>query len=425
MKADWTNGIWHFDTAEGIQTGAARVTVCSDWLPLRNFKDVIAADPVAVYGDALPFIRQSDLNVVNVETTLGTAGKPIPKAGPNFQAEAESVRSLTEAPFHVACMANNHIMDYGPDSLASTLKALQSAGLKTVGAGMTGTEASEPLRIEVNGLQIAIVNCAEGEACRSIDNGPGAYGFDRETVIPQVRELAQKTDFVLVIFHGGREYAPLPPEYVVSDLRAVAEAGANAVIAHHPHVPQGIEVHKGVPIAYSQGNFAFWQEDGRFYTHAGYMVHLDIGRKQICKMEITPYMIEPQGLSVMKGALKEGFLNMLKLVSELLADPAHVRSAWHAFIDSVGLEGMKRMVLGPTSKLDAELEVGAAQLQNLFFTPAHRELFIRGLARVSRGELGDSPDWAKELVRLWTKALIGDEKARLTSNRSNAVFLPT
>ena len=66
---------------------------------------------------------------------------------------------------------------------------------------------------------------------------------------------------MLVIFHGGREYAPCPPPYVVNALRRFARAGACAVVAHHPHVPQGIEIVEGVPIAYSQGNFVFrWAE---------------------------------------------------------------------------------------------------------------------------------------------------------------------
>ncbi len=35
--------------------------------------------------------------------------------------------------------------------------------------------------------------------------------------------------------------------------------GAEAVIGHHPHVVQDIELYKGVPIFYSLGNFIFDQ----------------------------------------------------------------------------------------------------------------------------------------------------------------------
>ena len=37
----------------------------------------------------------------------------------------------------------------------------------------------------------------------------------------------------------------------------VVDHGADLVIGHHPHVPQGIEIYQGKIIAYSLGNFVF------------------------------------------------------------------------------------------------------------------------------------------------------------------------
>jgi poly-gamma-glutamate synthesis protein (capsule biosynthesis protein) len=289
---------------------------------------------------------------------------------------------------------------------------------------MTGEEAAKPLIMNVAGLRIAIVNCAEAEACVSLDNGPGARGLQLPRIVRQIRRLQRENDFVLVIFHGGREYTPLPPEYVAESLKAFADAGASAVIAHHPHVPQGLEWHNGVPIIYSLGNFVFLQEDWSFYRHTGYLVHLDIRGKRLSRMEITPYLIQPQGLSMMQGTLKVGFLSVLHTVSQLLADPAHVRSAWDAFIDSIGLQGMQRMLRGPLAKLDTELPTGAAQLQNLFFTPAHRNLLIRGLQRAAAGQTGDSPDWAKALVDHWLHCRLDEGISRCQTMPTNNNFLP-
>ncbi|WP_158301965.1 CapA family protein [Paenibacillus mesophilus] len=414
MKADWNLGVWTPETSggdvlavgNGRKEGAektVRLTIGSDWLPSRGYELKSGDDPLSVYGDLLPLLRNSDLNVINVETTLGSHGQPIPKAGPNFRAEESAVRSLTAVPFHIACMANNHIMDYGPESLRRTLEVLREAGLKTVGAGLTGEEAARPLHIEIGGITAAIINCGEGEACCSIDNGPGANGFKLPELTRQIRHEKTRSDHVLVIFHGGREYAPMPPEYVVDGLREMAEAGASAVIAHHPHVPQGIEIHNGVPIVYSQGNFVFWQDDDAFYKHTGYLVHLDVHKSGISKLEISPYVIERNGLSLMTGQLKAGFLQTLRTVSELLADPHSVRAVWNAFVDSVGLTGMKRNLEALLADMAGNTETSAARLHNLFFTPAHRELFMNGLKRASRGELGDSPEWAKTLVSHWQK----------------------
>ncbi|MDF2725768.1 MAG: CapA family protein [Paenibacillus sp.] len=402
MTTAWSNGTWQFGNKEPQhEKETIRLTLGSDWLPQRAYELKSGDDPLAYYGDLLPLLRQSDLNIVNVETTLGSAGEAIPKAGPNFRCDEDTVRALTEAPFQVACMANNHIMDYGPDSLRRTLEVLQEAGMNTVGAGMTGEEAAKPLFVQVGDQSIAIINFAEGEACCSIDNGPGTYGFDPEAVERQVAELKNQADHVLVIFHGGREYAPLPPEYVVSGLRRVAEAGASAVIAHHPHVPQGLEIWNGVPIVYSQGNFVFWQEVDSFYRHTGYLVHLELRKAGVAKLELSPYVIERHGLSLMQGSLKAGFLQALRTVSELLADPSAVRAVWEAFVDDVGLNGMARTVQSTLKELETNPEAGAARLHNLFFAPAHRELFLNGLKRASYGNLGNSPQWAKTLVKHW------------------------
>lgn len=266
-KADWTNGICYVsDAAPEVPAmkKSARMTIASDWLPRGPHEQLIEENPLAVYGDLLPLLRSSDLNVVNVEGGIGDSGHPIVKSGPNLRMTERAVRSLVEAPFHVGCLANNHILDYGTDNLRNTLNILRKEGLQTVGAGLNGAEAARPLINDLGASKVAIINCAEGEACRSLHNGPGAYGFETTALVRQVRELKQEADIVLVIFHGGREYVPLPPEYVVDGLRAAADAGASAVIAHHPHVPQGIELYGNVPIVYSQGNFVFWMDKHPF-----------------------------------------------------------------------------------------------------------------------------------------------------------------
>lgn len=47
-------------------------------------------------------------------------------------------------------------------------------------------------------------------------------------------------------------------EWIIDDYqKAVAHAGADAVVGHHPHVIKGMEVYRGRPIFYSMGNSAF------------------------------------------------------------------------------------------------------------------------------------------------------------------------
>ena len=72
------------------------------------------------------------------------------------------------------------------------------------------------------------------------------------------RARAGGCDALVAIFHGGREYAPQiwGPR---AQARRAAEAGADAVVIHHPHVPSPLEVlttkdGRKVPVFESVGN---------------------------------------------------------------------------------------------------------------------------------------------------------------------------
>jgi poly-gamma-glutamate synthesis protein (capsule biosynthesis protein) len=401
---NWNNGVYQTPNVPHKQLDF-RITIAADWGALWDYADLMQNDQLTVYGDLLPLFRESDFNIVNVECALGVKGAPIKKCGPNLRGASGTERALSAVPFHLGCLANNHSMDFGPESLEETIGILHGAGLKTIGAGINGTEAAQPIIVQMKNATLGIINCAEGEECASIDGGPGVHLFDVPEIKAQIPELKKQADAVLVIFHGGREYAPLPPPYVMDGLRQFAEAGACAVIGHHPHVPQGIEIHQDVPIAYSQGNFVFrWNDtnnDPREYITLGYLVHLDFAGKELAEFSLTPYRMKPEGVFALDGEEKVQLLQKLKDVSALLADPQASRFAWDAFVDNEGEKWMMNTIQTQLDLFQKEPELAAAKLRNLFFCPAHRELYLNGLRRLSHGELGNAPAWAKELVAEW------------------------
>jgi poly-gamma-glutamate synthesis protein (capsule biosynthesis protein) len=397
---NWTNGTCRLSDTS---SPTARITIASDWGPLWKYEQPMRDSSLGVYGDLLPILRKADLNIVNVECVLGDAGEPIGKPGPNLRGDAQAVRSLVDVPFHVATLANNHTLDFGPKGLRQTIHLLQEAGLKTVGAGMSGEEAARPLVMDLKGKKLGLLNCSEGEACCSLNNRPGSHGFDVPALVRQVQDLKRRTDAVLVIFHGGREHAPMPPVYVVDALRQMADAGASAVIAHHPHVPQGIEIHNGVPIFYSQGNFIFNHDRPEYFQNIGYLVHLDFDGATLARWEITPYRMTDDKVVQLQGSERERLLGDLKHVSDLLADPKAVEQAWDAFVDQLGESGLRHTLETFVQLWSDDAPLAAARLHNLFFCPAHRNAYLNGLKRLSRGELGNSPLWAKDLVKDWTR----------------------
>ncbi|MEM7448119.1 MAG: CapA family protein [Myxococcota bacterium] len=86
----------------------------------------------------------------------------------------------------------------------------------------------------------------------------GAAGWNGEAVERIALECA-KGGIVVVQLHAGFQFQDAPS----SGLRRIAqqsiEAGADLVVAHHPHVLQGMEWYRDKLIVYSLGNFVFDQ----------------------------------------------------------------------------------------------------------------------------------------------------------------------
>ncbi len=394
----WASGLLaEFDPGE---SGEHWQLVCTgDWMPRDGHVEAMAADPVSFYGDLLPELAGADLRMVNVECVLGEAGEPIPKDGPNLRVAEHLVASLTSVPFDIACLANNHTADFGEPGLRRTIDVLETAGLRTVGAGSTGDEAAQPLTVPVRGVEVTVVNCGEGEECRSIDGGPGVHGLDLITLEDQIQSEKEAGRVVVVVFHGGREHVPVPPPYVVRDLRAIARMGADVVLGHHPHVPQGFEVHHGVPIAYSLGNFAFWFDTERFFHHVGYAVQIDFIDTAVRTVRAVPYLIEQHGLRRLTGPARERFNRAMAAASAVLTDDAAITDAWNAAVDHyANPDEVRKWMLRGADTLAADDRHRVGGLANRFLTPAHTELLSRGLFRHAHGVRGTASEAARSLL---------------------------
>ncbi len=395
---DWTTGT--YTVARAPEQGTHwRLVIAGDWAPRKAYTDLLGAEPEGCYGDLLPLLRDHDLRIVNVETVLGEEGAPIPKNGPCLKGPVAALASLTAVPWDVATMCNNHVFDFGPAGLQATLERLRQAGLQTVGAGLCQADAEATLRLSVKGVPVAIVNCGEGEENRCKDGGPGVSGFDVERLAARVRDLRETGHVVLVISHAGREYTPLPPPYVHDWYRRLADAGAHLVVGGHPHVPQGVEIRNGCPIAYSTGNFLFWM-DNPPKTRQGYVVQAAFCDTTLTSLRLVPYQAEPTGLRRLTAAEQRTLFEELRAVTEPLYDHQRVIEHWEAYSDTMGphmLAGCQREMV--TMATDAV--AGAENLRNYFDTPAHRELILTHLRRIMEGRVGQRAAWADEALARW------------------------
>ena len=395
---DWGRGRW----VSGLAPQArAEIVIAADWAPIRAFDGIVAETPGAVYGDLMPVLRRCDLRIVNLECALSGGGSPVWKSGSVFKGRPEHVRGLTAVPFEAATLANNHVFDYGPDAFRQTLELLERHSIRSVGAGMSPDEARRPLVLEVNGVRIGIVNFSEGEDLTAAVSGPGVFGWDIGAVTESVRAVRPGVDIVLVVCHGGVEYIPFPPPYLAEAFGRIASAGADLIVGHHAHVPQGIRFAEGVPICCSLGNFVFWQETDLLYRKRGYLVKAGVAREGLSHIEIIPYAIGPESLRLLRGDESAQFFEALQKVSLPLARPGGITDAWHGFLRHYGIRGFRDEVAMILATMDREPAKGAAMMRNRIATMQHREHWIDAMTRIMEGTIDEAPEWAFDLAVEW------------------------
>jgi poly-gamma-glutamate synthesis protein (capsule biosynthesis protein) len=213
-------------------------------------------DSQAIFRNLRPLWADADVLVGNLECTLPGDGQTV-TTEPRVVADEQLIHAVADAGFHVVSLANNHMFDCLEAGFDRTRDLLDELGVAWFGAGHNLAEAIRPAVIRSNGQSLAFVGGADrrsGPARFATDTGAGVRNIEESGVAEQVTALAAEHDHVIVCPHWGEERLRFPAPQQIELARGWIEAGASAVLGHHPHVIQGLEVHRGRPIAYSLGN---------------------------------------------------------------------------------------------------------------------------------------------------------------------------
>jgi poly-gamma-glutamate capsule biosynthesis protein CapA/YwtB (metallophosphatase superfamily) len=88
----------------------------------------------------------------------------------------------------------------------------------------------------------------------------GAANYSSKLAKRQVAEAKAQTDLVIVQLHAGYQFQSVASESLAKMAHDCIDAGADLVVAHHPHVLQGVEFYRDKLIVHSLGNFVFDQD---------------------------------------------------------------------------------------------------------------------------------------------------------------------
>lgn len=232
--------------------------------------DVIAHRPVLIHPGALaralgplaPLFGSADGVLVNHESSTGAtpAGRSreaeLAYAAPPFWAS-----ELAGAHVSAIGLANNHACDLGREGLLATVASARASRLAVVGGG------EDPWRAQVIASRDGHDVCAV--AWSTLTNGDpracdGALAFAplgraaEKKVGEAIVEARTRCAAVVVVVHLGQEYKAQPPSVYALGAR-LAEAGADAVVVHHPHIVSPLKTAtttdgRHVPIFASVGN---------------------------------------------------------------------------------------------------------------------------------------------------------------------------
>lgn len=295
-----------------------------------NFRGLDPLDLKAsekIISEVKPYFDSADFRVVNLEEPLADKEKysPIYKSGPNLIDSSENIVFLKALGAYAASLANNHIGDYGEGAALDTIKLLFENQIAHFGAGADINEAYKALRLEKDGVSISLISVCENEFGMATENSAGSAGYNPRLLLNKIKEEKAQSNRVIVVFHGGNEYNPLPSPDTQDRYRLICDMGADAVVAGHTHCPQGYEVYDGKPIIYSMGNFLFKSGIDRCENNSwyyGYMTVLDVSDQKI-SFEIIPYKFDKEvtKITVFKEENKEKMLKYIENLSDIIAAP--------------------------------------------------------------------------------------------------------
>lgn len=313
-----------------------QVNITGDWAPaLGGISEEVIDTQESFYGDLANIFKNADYNIINLESVIDTKIRKFDKASVRLIDKPDVLSSLNSINVDLACLSNNHIMDNGIEGISSTIKYLQEYGIEYVGAGLSLDEIYATYYFEKNQQRIAVINAAEGEeANEKYNDHVGASDIESYRIIDQIRASNKKGYFTIVIAHAGVEFIPVPPPHIQELYRVFVNEGADLVVGHHPHVPQGFEIYNDSPIFYSLGNFGIYRSNSRKMERIGFNLNIHIKNNQLFEINIIPYSINKKGLTLLEKEERGDFAELFQKSSDILINAKKLKDVWHEYINA-------------------------------------------------------------------------------------------
>lgn len=287
----------------------------------RNVNEQIRnSDHSYAWGNVLPLLRSTDLNVINLECAITNHTKKAIKTF-NFKTDPEHVGVLTTAKIDAVSLANNHVLDFGIPGLLDTLLLLTAAGIRYAGAGKNEAEASQAVILSRNKIRVALLAFTDNEpGWKAAKNSPGTNYLetgDIEPVRAAINNVKPQCDLIVVSLHWGPNMREAPTQDFIDFAHSIIDSGADIIHGHSAHIFQGIEWYRGKLIMYDTGDFVDdYRVDPVYRNDRSFLFLCEAGRHVIHLLRLVPVVISNMQVNLATGNEYEWLLKRIREISQ-------------------------------------------------------------------------------------------------------------
>lgn len=369
------------------------IIIGADIVPTARNYDLFSSENIVelVGEDLRNIMNNASYRIFNMETPLVDEASPISKWGPALRAPTKVVAGYEELKINLLTLANNHIMDHGINGLLSTINVLKKSKISYVGVGDNSTSASQPFIFNFSSKKIGVFACVENEFSVASAHSAGANAFDPLTSLDQVSELKKSCDFVIVLYHGGKELYRYPSPYLQRLCRRIVDKGADLVVCQHSHCVGCGEKWKQGNIVYGQGNFIFDADDFEEWK-TGLLVKIDSN----FNVDYVPIQKINEKIRLATDVIANQIISDFEKRSLLILKPEFVINEYQKFSEqfldtyltaclgsnNIFVRALNKLTKGKAAKYVLRKRYKKSEmlaLINYIECEAHRELFLTGL----------------------------------------------
>lgn len=311
-------------------------------------------------SDVTRLVRGGDIRIGTLETAVTDRNLESDKMI-QVKMSPRVARFLKDFHFNLLTLANNHTCDFGTEGLLDTMDTMVELGIRYVGVGRTIREARHPVDFKIQGKRLSFISFSSvyGPGARATASKPGlsylrvtshwvinallqfeqpgslpavvthSVREDLDAIKTEVERAAKQSDLVIAMPHWGVAYRYEVADYERETAHELIDAGADYVVASHPHVFHAVERYKGGLIFYSLGNFLFQFEAEetktrqrpalwKHWSRYALIAEIPLSEHNQGEVVIRPIVLDGRGIpSVAKGADAASILTDLERLSKV------------------------------------------------------------------------------------------------------------